>query len=474
MVFFRRPLFLAGSAVALFDVSLPPVGWVEEITDTDEKVRLSSSSKFQSVVDVLEMFEDWSEPYVAAFDEGDRVAAPTAGNVSERLGALLDRGQSAVFRVEKLDSEGQETLYEGLHGLRGQRYYSTHLYFSSPGSAALKNHSDVTDVAVWQLAGSKSWLLCDADRVETASIARRLDTCATYDDDDMATIDAETSGDCRTVLLEAGDALWVPRRTVHSARATDESLASLHVTVAIENVRRRRRAQMTTPVTFVDGCEDAGLVENCFCEVQGGGETGGDTQCSRDEVGPERCPPGTFSPTGFYAAETESSCNDGCDADCDAGCDNVGSSCDRSCDDSCDTNCDECATCRACPAGRFSSEFGSTTCTECPGGDLEACSNECVTASPTIVDNDQPNAPPSLGPGQSSKKKKSSGDDTGAAGLIIGIVVLVLILLLCAAALGYYFHKRAHGVQYASATEIENDPIPGFNIVELPSFGSKK
>lgn len=37
---------------------------------------------------------------------------------------------------------------------------TVHLYMSAPETAALNNHTDVTDIAVLQLDGAKEWLLC--------------------------------------------------------------------------------------------------------------------------------------------------------------------------------------------------------------------------------------------------------------------------------------------------------------------------
>ena len=37
---------------------------------------------------------------------------------------------------------------------------TTHLYLYAPGTAALGNHTDTTDIVIVQLDGEKEWLLC--------------------------------------------------------------------------------------------------------------------------------------------------------------------------------------------------------------------------------------------------------------------------------------------------------------------------
>ena len=91
---------------------------------------------------------------------------------------------------------------------------------SAPGAAALANHTDVTDVLVVQLRGSKAWRVCG--RAQPNVVDGKLDTCATYAGPEMADM-----VDCDELVLDAGDALFVPRRSVHAARASEHGSAHL-------------------------------------------------------------------------------------------------------------------------------------------------------------------------------------------------------------------------------------------------------
>lgn len=474
------------SAAAALDAPtllLPPTGWVSTLMASPDLRRAESlgTGNNASLLDILEPFSGaWREPFVTQFSASSErvVAPPPQDNVTlaERLTLLLNSGGSAVFRIELLDRRRE---LEQVFG-RGE---TTHLYLSSPGSAALKNHSDLTDVAVWQLGGSKQWLWCSGDRITASSITGKLDRCETYDATEMATL---LDSHCDSEQLDVGNALLVPRRIVHSARATESCDFSLHITVGIEGSRRRRLQANS----FQDGCVEAGLTTDCFCEIDDPETV---TACDRDgaTTGP-RCPPGTFSSTGNYSATAEDSCRSSCDASCDRGCDSGGSSCDTSCDDSCDENCPECAGCRACPAGRFSSSYGSESCEECTSvlASTEACANMCETHAPTEFvasptpqptprptnrptprptnrptprpTNPIPTRSPSLKIAGDSKSKKSSSSSS-EAGVIIAFMVVVCVLLLVAVAVAIFLYmrykSRSGGMHIATATVEDIQPF---------------
>jgi len=117
---------------------------------------------------------------------------------------------------------------------------TVHLYMSAPGTAALDNHTDSTDIVVLQLDGVKEWTLCtakersttDADNVPTGepswlhqidSISHKLNSCSTYHTEEMDQLD------CHRTMLLPGDVLFLPRHMVHSARALSETY-SAHLT----------------------------------------------------------------------------------------------------------------------------------------------------------------------------------------------------------------------------------------------------
>lgn len=429
------------SVLSVGAMVVPPRAWVDTVVeaDSDTIMRSLGGESGRTMVDTLKPFEGlWREPFVTRFSSDSRpIRTPQDGDAA----GFLAQGESAVLRIEKLEpalrSEYAELLGDAWPRVE-QGEWTAHLYASSPRMAALRNHSDVDDIVVFQLAGEKTWTYCMPDKVRSRPILGKLDKCETYNADEMAVIfeEAGAYNDCWVDTLRAGDALRVPRRTVHSARATAQP--SLHLTVALVESRRR----LTT--TYQDPCEGS---DDCFCDLVFPNTT---ETCGREEdvgIGPA-CLPGTFSQFGVYVAEFEGDCNSGCDSSCDQGCDNGNSNCDSGCDDSCDRACDRCFGCQvlslitlltvaqACPAGRFAVDSGSTTCEGCEDETTSlACSHECV--EPDV--DDVPDTNSSSGPESSSKKKKSSGDVSSSA--IIAIVVVIgVVFCLCVVA-GAYLMK---------------------------------
>lgn len=438
-----------GSALVLLawvaeavNVVLPPADWVSRARGENGKVwfETGGQSTLEAVLKAFDSF--WREPYVTVFSATQERMSRNESSLEEGLARLVARGESAVFRVEKLQSSRPAWASDEPHE-------SLHFYVSAAGRAALKNHSDTTDVAVFQLAGSKTWLRCDADLVET--LAPKLDRCETYDGSEMALV-----SNCRVDRLEAGEALFVPRRIVHSATADDG--LSVHVTVGLRG-SKSRKLQATT---YEDGC--AGVTTACFCELTDQPTA----DCDRDPSSSDpECPPGTFSPTGYYSSDNEGSCDSSCDASCNSGCDNAGTNCNSGCDDSCDSSCDDCSGCVACPIGRYSSEPGSLTCLSCETiSPTEACSTTCETHPPSVAETPPPTDSPTVRTSSSKSKSKKSNSSVGATTIfLIVIVVLVVTIvgILCIAA-RFYLRSRDNG-----GTPTAQPYIPAFN-VEIPEI----
>jgi len=154
--------------------------------------------------------------------------------------------ESLVYYVEQIDGEPFERSKEMINNVTPNSVLedggTVHLYMSSPDAAALDNHTDTTDIVVVQLEGEKEWLLCadpssasqDYQTTMASSVrggrggqdlamSRKLNGCSTYDDIEMDHLD------CKRTVLRPGDALFLPRRTVHSARALS-SKYSAHLT----------------------------------------------------------------------------------------------------------------------------------------------------------------------------------------------------------------------------------------------------
>ena len=122
-----------------------------------------------------------------------------------------------------------------------------------------------TQILVLQLSGAKEWRHCRT---------KRSASCTTYEDADLDDLA------CETVVLEPGDALFLPRGVVHGAVAVDA--ASVHLTIGLGGHRCEARRQLQDVV--------------CMTVADHGGTA---------------CPAGTFNEgSGTYDA---SSCDGSCD-----------------------------------------------------------------------------------------------------------------------------------------------------------------
>ena len=140
------------------------------------------------------------------------------------------RKQSVVFRFELLSGIYYENAKKKLiHQVVPNRVLENegtiHLYASSRGASALANHTDVTDIFVLQLDGVKDCAKNMCLNKTTASTMTNSTAVQAYDE-------TEINGMiCQEITLYPGDALYLPRRVVHSARASQEQ-ASVHLTFA--------------------------------------------------------------------------------------------------------------------------------------------------------------------------------------------------------------------------------------------------
>ena len=166
-------------------------------------------------------------------------------------GSLVD-GPSAREPREPLGARVLQGVAQPMLGRGGANssQSTAHVYASGHGAAALPNHTDVTKTAVLQLLGRKEWLYCrEAARARFAATlfpleAAKLVKCETYDDAEM------NSGalDCERVVTAPGDILFLPRRTVHSARAVDATTRCISRSASSPHAERdgdRRRIATT-------------------------------------------------------------------------------------------------------------------------------------------------------------------------------------------------------------------------------------
>ena len=91
--------------------------------------------------------------------------SPTMYDIHRTVQQKSDEKKSVVFRIENLTGKSYNSTKELVHKVVPNNVLedkgTIHVYFSSPGAAALANHTDVTDIFVLQLDGAKDWFLCE-------------------------------------------------------------------------------------------------------------------------------------------------------------------------------------------------------------------------------------------------------------------------------------------------------------------------
>jgi lysine-specific demethylase/histidyl-hydroxylase NO66 len=145
-------------------------------------------------------------------------------------------------RVMRLFADGATLVLQGLHriwpavidfagqlGAELRRPLQVNAYLTPPDSQGFATHYDTHDVFVLQCEGTKRWLVHPpvlADPLEKQVWGGHADEVA-------ATAEGRPALD---VVLHPGDALYLPRGWLHSARA--QGGRSLHLTVGIRGLTR--------------------------------------------------------------------------------------------------------------------------------------------------------------------------------------------------------------------------------------------
>lgn len=96
----------------------------------------------------------------------------------------------------------------------------TNIYLTPPKAQGFRSHFDTHDVLVLQVSGRKRWRVWDGQRVESPT--RRTPWPGNLQPD----------GEPHMLLMEPGDALYIPRGVMHDA-ATEPGEPSLHITVGL-------------------------------------------------------------------------------------------------------------------------------------------------------------------------------------------------------------------------------------------------
>jgi len=211
--FFRRyweqqPLYLRREAPRYYDDTLT----VDEVDRYFQSQHLSSH-----FLGVLKDGEYCPHEQWVHIDprKGPRNGAGQVVDVQKLL-ALFSAGATIIIN-------SGETGIPSLTGLSRALAYEltchvqTNLYLTPPGTQGFPPHFDAHNVFILQIDGRKHWRLYDAP-VEAPVRATPVD--ATHYD---------TRQPLQSIELHPGDLLYIPRGTVHCARA--EETPSIHVTV---------------------------------------------------------------------------------------------------------------------------------------------------------------------------------------------------------------------------------------------------
>ena len=258
--------------------------------------------------------------------------------------------ESGILRVEHLNRNDYDQTNHLINEVVENNVMSDggtiHLYISKPNSAALNNHTDPTDIFVLQLVGIKEWFLCeendeddptflllDGDEKDKNKKKSKLDKCSTYDKYEIDTMN------CRREKLYPGDALFLPKRVVHSAREATHEALTAHLTFGFANhemcssndknreeeaLLYRRQPSSSYGLATLSSMHR--FLSGSSCDAEEGG-TDCDSSCDSD---------------------CYSGCDDSCDAFCFGGCTG---GCDSSCDDSCHSGCDSDCKCPSALGG---------------------------------------------------------------------------------------------------------------------------
>ncbi|SNY41791.1 cupin domain-containing protein [Paractinoplanes atraurantiacus] len=166
-----------------------------------------------------------------------------AGRFTGGGGAGAEIGDQVIDdKVMRLYAEGATLVLQGLHrlwpplidysrrlGAELRRPLQVNAYLTPPQSQGFSTHYDTHDVFVLQVDGTKRWRLHEpvlADPLEKQAWGGRADEVG-------ATAEGEPAFD---ILLEPGDALYLPRGWLHSAEA--QGARSLHLTIGVRAMTR--------------------------------------------------------------------------------------------------------------------------------------------------------------------------------------------------------------------------------------------
>ena len=179
-------------------------------------------------------------PFIRMAKKGSLLARDeflSSAGVGAEIGDQVDSAKAlAAF------ADGASIVLQGLHRLwppiidfvRGLvddlgHPVQANAYITPPGSRGFDSHHDVHDVFVLQIAGHKHWTIHEP--VLEAPLASQP-----WTDHRQAIADRVAEAPHIDTTLAPGDALYLPRGWLHSARTTDET--SIHLTIGVPALTR--------------------------------------------------------------------------------------------------------------------------------------------------------------------------------------------------------------------------------------------
>eukprot|EP00040_Diaphanoeca_grandis_P022259 m.119293 g.119293 ORF g.119293 m.119293 type:complete len:443 (-) comp28722_c0_seq1:81-1409(-) len=201
--------------------------------------------KFSTTHTIIEALADgWSHDSIGTIEMRDSTGRLRKANAtSKKLNSSISTslalacGDSFVIRLENMAekllrtptlaplfvSMGETTKLTG-HISHGHVYIT-----ASRGATALKPHTDPYDVFVHQILGSKTWTMCAPALEGEAAMfdLSRADRCLHRDvviKSSSLHMEELIEMDCETIILRAGDSLYLPKGTIHFAVSSDTSV----------------------------------------------------------------------------------------------------------------------------------------------------------------------------------------------------------------------------------------------------------
>ncbi|MGX6603806.1 cupin domain-containing protein [Micromonosporaceae bacterium Da 78-11] len=179
-------------------------------------------------------------PFLRVAKQG---AVLPAGRFTGTGGAGAEIGDQVVDdKIMQLYADGATLVLQGLHrlwpplieyarelGSELNQPLQVNAYLTPPGSQGFNTHYDTHDVFVLQVDGTKRWRIHEPvlpDPLEKQAWGGRADEVG-------ASAQGEPALD---VVLEPGDALYLPRGWLHSAEA--QGARSLHLTIGVRALTR--------------------------------------------------------------------------------------------------------------------------------------------------------------------------------------------------------------------------------------------